>query len=66
MGIKWFVFRVAVFYYLHNTLGRYDYNLKWCWGYSDNFDNFFDDAGWSSIISDAEYSVSEELSYWGD
>lgn len=62
--MKWIIFRVAVCFYLRKYLKKHNYNWLFCWKYSGGFDNFFDDVKFISIVDDAEFAVSEELSYW--
>lgn len=62
--MKWIIFRLAVCFYLRKELGKHDYSWRWCWSYSDSFDNFFDDVEWKTLIEDAQDSALEELSCW--
>lgn len=63
--MKWLLFRIFVTYY-HWKVARKlkNYTVRDCWEYAADFGDYFDSAEWRSLISDAEYSVDEDFSYW--
>ena len=62
--MKWILFRVLVTYFHWKAIRAHGYSIKSCWDYSGSFDNFFEDAQWLTIISDAKFSVMEDFTNW--
>lgn len=64
--MKWFIFRVFVTYFFLVEMKKHGYSIRFAWAYSDSFQDYFETAEWTTLMSDAEFSVYEDFSYWTD
>lgn len=64
--LKWYIFRFLCTYFHWKVLRSQTYSFYNCWEYCDSFEDYLDDVEWKTLVSDAEYMVHEDFSYWNE